>query len=150
MTRNEQMSAPGEYRGALAQMALRHIEAEDRGDIEATLATFEADAAFELYPCGLKLAGRERIRRYYEHFFAVSRQRCSHYVVHGYGFGETAMSIEITVTIDYAGGISRDFRTLTVFPYGEAALRGERIYADTEFFRVIFGPLFAEMEPLAQ
>jgi len=150
MTRNEQETTPGSEHEALAQMALRHVEAEDRGDIEATLATFEEDAAFELYPCGLTLTGRERIRRYYEHFFAHSRRRCSGYVVHGQSSGPGAMTIEITVTVDYPDGSSRDFRTLTVFPYGTTALRGERIYADIEFFRVIFGPLFAEMEPLAQ
>ena len=54
------------------------------------------------------------------------------------------------MTVAYADHSRRDFRALTVFPYGETALRGERIFADVEFFRVLFGPLFAEMEPLAQ
>ena len=150
MTRSETIGGESKGLAGLAQVALRHVAAEDKGDLEGTLATFEENAAFELYPCGLRLAGRERIRRYYEHFFASSRRRCSRYVVHGHALGETAMTIEITVTVDYEDGSARDFRTLTVFPYGTTALRGERIYADTEFFRVIFGPLFAEMEPLAQ
>jgi hypothetical protein len=58
------------------------------------------------------------------------------------------MAVEMTVTLSYPGGSTRDFRVLTIFPYGETALLGERIYADTEFFRVIFGPLLAEAEPM--
>ena len=148
MTRTDQIGVVPRDMGALAQMAFRHIEAEDRGDIEATLATFEDDACFELHPCGLRLAGRERIRRYYEQFFALARPRCTGYTVHGQAYGENALTVEITVTVAYPDGGRRDFRTLTVFPYGETALRGERIYADIEFFRVIFGTLLAEMEPL--
>ena len=148
MTRTGQIGGVPAGLGALAQMAFRHIEAEDRGDIEATLATFEDDASFELYPCGLQLSGRERIRRYYEQFFAVARPRCTGYTVHGQAFGESSLTVEITVTVAYPDGSRRDFRTMTVFPYGSTALRGERIYADVEFFRVIFGPLLAEMEPL--
>lgn len=148
MTRTQQVGAIPPGLDTLARMAFRHIEAEDRGDIEATLATFEEDACFELYPCGLRLSGRERIRRYYEHFFALARPRCTGYTVHGQAYGEHALTVEITVTVAYADGSTRDFRTVTVFPYGATALRGERIYADDEFFRVIFGPLLAEMEPL--
>jgi len=149
MSRADEIRSGLENLGELAQMAFRHVEAEDAGDMEGTLATFEEDATFDLYPCGLRLSGRDRIRRYYEYFFSVARQRCIDYVVHGHFYGETGFSIEITVTVRYDDGQTRDFRTITIFPYGKTALRGERLYADSEFLRVIFGPLFAEMEPLA-
>lgn len=132
----------------LAALALRHIEAEGRGDLEGTLATFEDDAFFELFPCALRITGRKRVRRYYDHFFSVARHCVAGYVDHGTTRGAHALTTEMTVTIAYPDGSRRDFRTLTVFPYGTHALRGERIYADTEFFRVIFGPLLAEAEPI--
>ena len=132
----------------LALMALRHIEVEGRGDIEATLATFEQDACFELFPCALRIRGHERVRRYYEYFFAESRHRVTGYVDHGTTRGALALTSEMTVTVGYPDGSRRDFRTLTLFPYGQHALLGERIYADIEFFRVIFGPPLAEAEPI--
>lgn len=144
------MESNEERASKFAAIAMRHVAAENAGDIDATLATFEDDATFDLYPCGLHLSGRERIRRYYQQFFASARQRCVDYTVHDQWQGENCLSIEITVRVRYDDGSLREFRTLTIFPYGETALRGERIYADTEFFRVIFGALFAEMEPIAQ
>jgi hypothetical protein len=80
----------------------------------------------------------------------VSRHRCTGYTVHGHAYGEQGLSVEMSVTLGYGDGSRRSFRVLTAFPYGETALLGERLYADTEFFRVIFGPLLAEMELLAQ
>jgi len=150
MSDNDRHGGPTASTGRLAELAFAHARAEERGDIEATLATFERDACFELYPCGLRLSGNERIRRYYEYFFAVASKRIVAHTMHAHAAGDTTLTMEFTVTVAYADGSRRDFRTLTVFPYGETALRGERIYADLEFFRVLFGPLLAEMEPLAQ
>jgi len=147
---NDRHGGPSASTGRLAELAFAHARAEERGDIEATLATFERDVCFELYPCGLRLSGSERIRRYYEYFFAVASKRIVAHTMHAHAAGDTTLTMEFTVTVAYADGSRRDFRTLTVFPYGETTLRGERLYADPEFFRVLFGPLLAEMEPLAQ
>jgi len=142
------MSSNTTRRERMAALAAEHVRAEDAGDVDATLATFQTDAAFELFPCGLRLSGHDRIRRYYEYFFSTSLKRCAGYSTRGTQEGDDGMAVEMTVTLSYPGGITRDFRVLTIFPYGETALLGERIYADTEFFRVIFGPLLAEAEPM--
>ena len=142
------MSSNTTRRERMAALAAEHVRAEDAGDVDATLATFQADAAFELFPCGLRLSGHDRIRRYYEYFFSTSLKRCAGYTTRGTQEGDDGMAVEMNVNISYPGGATRDFRVLTIFPYGETALLGERIYADTEFFRVIFGPLLAEAEPM--
>ena len=142
------MSSNTTRRERMAALAAEHVRAEDAGDVDATLATFQADVAFELFPCGLRLSGHDRIRRYYEYFFSTSLKRCAGYSTRGTQEGDDGMAVEMTVTLSYPGGSTRDFRVLTIFPYGETALLGERIYADTEFFRVIFGPLLAEAEPM--
>lgn len=142
------MSTDPDRRARMAALAAEHVRAEDAGDVDATLATFQSDAAFELFPCGLRLSGHERIRRYYQYFFSTSLMRCAGYTTRGTHEGDDGMAVEMTVTLSYPGGGTRDFRVLTIFPYGETALLGERIYADTEFFRVIFGPLLAEAEPM--
>ena len=66
------MSSNTTRRERMAALAAEHVRAEDAGDVDATLATFQADAAFELFPCGLRLSGHDRIRRYYEYFFSTS------------------------------------------------------------------------------
>lgn len=142
------MSSASARRERLSALALEHVRCEDAGDLEGTLATFEEGASFQLLPCGLELRTPERIRRYYQHFFAHSRKRCVAYRTHGTQEGDEGFGIEMTVTMRYDDGAERDFRVITIFRYGETALLGERIYADPEFFRLVFGPLFGECEPM--
>ena len=135
--------------GARASWALRHIEAEARDDLEGTLATLAADPVYELWPLGLQMRGLDRLRRYYRHFFEVARPHIADYVVHGLCYGETSMISEITLTWRYDDGSTRQFRNATVLVYGEGGIAGERMYAEPEFFRLLLGPVLADLEPIA-
>ena len=129
-----------------AKFALRHIYVESHDDLEGTLDTLVADPVYELYPIGLRMRGRETVRRYYEHFFAEARRHVVDYVVHGYCYGDTSMTVEVTVTWQYDDGTRRDFRNLTVLPYGDGGITGERMYAEDDFFIGLFGPILGELE----
>lgn len=129
-----------------ARHALRHIYVEARDDLEATLDTLVDPPVYELYPIGLHLSGRDQARRYYEHFFNEARRHIVDYVVHGYCYGETSMTVEVTVSWRYDDGAVRAFRNLTVLPYAQCGITGERMYAEDEFFRVLFGPILDELE----
>ena len=48
-----------------------HMEAEDRQDIEATLATFTEDCYYQVPGLGIDLRGKDEIRRWYEETFAA-------------------------------------------------------------------------------
>ncbi len=50
-------------------LGTRHAELEAQGDLEGTLATLVEDPSYEFWPAGLRMAGREQVRRYYEHLF---------------------------------------------------------------------------------
>jgi steroid delta-isomerase-like uncharacterized protein len=58
-----------------AQSALevvkKHMEAEDRQDVEATLATFTDDCYYSVPGVGVELRGKEQIRRWYEESFTA-------------------------------------------------------------------------------
>jgi steroid delta-isomerase-like uncharacterized protein len=47
----------------------RHMEAEDRQDVEATLATFTEDCWYSIPVLGVELRGKHQIRRHYEELF---------------------------------------------------------------------------------
>lgn len=47
----------------------RHMEAEDRQDLEATLATFTEDCWYSMPVLGVELRGKDQIRRHYEELF---------------------------------------------------------------------------------
>ena len=59
------------------------------------------------------------------------------------------MTVEVTVTWRYDDGRVRHFRNLTVLPYGEGGITGERMYAEDEFFRCLFGPVLDELETIS-
>jgi steroid delta-isomerase-like uncharacterized protein len=48
-----------------------HMEAEDRQDLDATLATFTEDCWYSVPGLGIELRGKAEIRRWYEELFAA-------------------------------------------------------------------------------
>jgi steroid delta-isomerase-like uncharacterized protein len=48
-----------------------HMEAEDRRDVEATVATFTDDCYYDVPGLGIHLRGKDEIRRWYEESFAA-------------------------------------------------------------------------------
>jgi steroid delta-isomerase-like uncharacterized protein len=48
-----------------------HMEAEDRQDLEATVATFTDDCYYEVPGLGIHMRGKDEIRRWYEQTFAA-------------------------------------------------------------------------------
>ncbi len=48
-------------------LGTHHAKVEAQGDLEATMATLVGDPVYEFLPLGLRMSGRENVRRYYEH-----------------------------------------------------------------------------------
>jgi len=90
-------------------------------------------------------------RRYYRHFFAQVQPRLAmdKAVVHGSWLGETGLAIEYTIVYRSDDGAERPYRILGILTFGERALTGERVYADEDLLRIMFAPLWDEMEPMA-
>lgn len=143
----EEVKLPNDL-AARAYFAMRHIYVESHDDMEATLGTLVDEPIYELHPIGLRLRGKAQARRYYEHFFNKARQHVVDYVVHGYCYGETSMTVEVTVSWKYDDGRIRKFRNLTVLPYGEGGITGEIMYAEDDFFKCLFGPILNELEKI--
>jgi steroid delta-isomerase-like uncharacterized protein len=49
----------------------QHMAAEDRQDLDATLATFTEDCWYSVPGLGIELRGKDEIRRWYEDLFAA-------------------------------------------------------------------------------
>lgn len=135
----------------LLAIAYRHTAAEEHCDYDATLATLEDNPVYELFPVGLRMTGMDTARRYYRHFFdnVAPRLEREGMVVHGEWPGETGVAIEYTVVYRYPDGGRKPFRILGILTFGESALSGERVYADEELLRLMFAPVWDEMEPIA-
>jgi hypothetical protein len=131
----------------LTEIAHRHSAAEAAGDLEGTLRTLEGEPVYELYPCGLQLRGMDRARRYYEHYFAHVAQRMVGYELLTEWVGPDGVAQEYDITARLDGGGTATFRVLGILKFGEKAMSGERLYAEETFLRILFGPLWSELEP---
>lgn len=131
---------------ALTAIAHRHAAAEAAGDLEATLATLEPDPVYELFPVARRMSGMQRARRYYEHFFANVTPRIRGYQMLGEWRNELGVLQEYDLTVGFRDGRTRDFRIMGLLKFGRTALSGERLYADTELLRILFEPLWGELE----
>lgn len=132
----------------LVEVAYRHAAAEGAGDLAGTLATMEDEPVYELYPVGLRLAGMDRTRRYYEYFFAEVAGRTLGYQLFTEWVGAPGLMQEYEVTLRCDDGSAKSFRVASILKFGRTLLSGERLYADEEFFRILFGPLWSELEPI--
>ena len=130
----------------LTAIAHRHAAAEAAGDLEATLATLEPDPVYELYPVGLRMRGEPLARRYYEHFFANVVPRITGHALLGEWVNELGVLQEYSVSVRVATDRVRDFRIVGLLKFGDTALAGERLYADTEFLHILFEPVWRELE----
>ncbi|GAB3629288.1 hypothetical protein PTE30175_05222 [Pandoraea terrae] len=133
------------------EAARRHVEAEVTGDLATTLATFETEPVFELYPVGLRMTGLDATRRYYRHFFdhVAPRFDGSRTASHGEWLGETGLVQEYAITYRYPDGQQKQFRVIGILKFGEHGLTGERIYADEALLRMMFAPVWDELEVIA-
>lgn len=136
----------------LLEIAYRHTQTEAAGDYEGTLATLEENPVYELFPIGRRMRGMDVARRYYRHFFdnVVPRLDPNKMVVHGEWPGETGVAIEYTVVYRYPDGREKPFRILGILTFGERALTGERVYADEELLKIMFEPIWDEMEVIEE
>jgi hypothetical protein len=130
----------------LEVVAHRHAAAEAEGDLAGTLATLEAEPVYELYPIGLRMTGLPLARRYYEHFFARVVPRIAGHEMLGEWVNELGVLQEYRVAVRCDDSRLRDFRIMGLLKFGDTALAGERLYADTEFLRILFEPLWGELE----
>jgi steroid delta-isomerase-like uncharacterized protein len=57
--------------GTAIDVVKAHMEAEDRQDLDATVATFTDDCYYQVPGLGIELRGKGEIRRWYEELFAA-------------------------------------------------------------------------------
>ena len=131
----------------LVKNAHRHAEAEGAFDMAGTLATLEADPVYDLFPAGLRMVGMDRARRYYEHYFANVAPRIVHFALVSEWIGKDGVCQEYDVTYRHDSG-PRVHRILGILTFGKSLLSGERIYTDDEMMRIMFAPVWEELEPI--
>jgi hypothetical protein len=134
---------------ALLELARRHAQAEAEDDMAATLATLEPQPAYEFFPAGRGFSGLPATRRYYRHFFEFVRPRIAGYTLHGEWLGPDGLAQEYSLQVRGDDGRVGEHRMIGILLFGRTALAGERMYGSEELFRLLVGPMWDELAPIA-
>src|SRR6185369_9599962 len=132
----------------LIKVGHAHNVAEESNDLAGTLATLEAEPAYEAYPNALKFEGMAATRTYYEHFFNNVAPRIERFEMRTEWTGKDGVCQEYDVWYQHDDGVTRSHRVLGILLFGKTKLTGERIYSDERFLKVLFGPVWDQMRPI--
>jgi hypothetical protein len=129
-------------RDELVDLAHRHAAVEAAGDMEATMATLEADPLYELLPVGLSLRGRDAAQRYYEHFFSTFRPMARRGRLRAEYVSDEGLAQEYEIGVDLPDGTQELHQVFSVLTFGTYALSGERVWGSERLLRLLFGPAY--------
>jgi hypothetical protein len=131
----------------MAALGRLHAELEANGPLEPLLSTLAPDPVYEFHPLRRCMRGDDRVRRFYEQFFArfLSLRHGFELVAEWVGLDSVAQEYDISLRVD---GAIEHFRVLGILYARGDKLGGERVYASERFIRLLTGPLFDELEPL--
>ncbi len=128
-----------------------HADLEARRELDPLMDTLVAEPVYEFHPLGLRMAGGERVRRYYRQFFDDFMEKIVGYRLREEWVNETSVGQEYDIAVE-VDGKSETHRVLGILyvehsPAG-ARLGGERIYGGERLVRLFAGDLFDELTPL--
>lgn len=133
----------------LVELAQRRYEVVSKGDIDAIMALLCDDPVFELYPIGLKLAGKENVRRYYHHFCETVTPQLEATPVGSPFLSSSAIGFEMDMVRQGANSVREEFRVLALMNAEGGKFTGERLYASEGLFRLMFGgPIWSLLTPI--
>ena len=132
---------------ALLKVALRHASAEAEMNLPAILDTMEGEPVYEFFPLGKKFVGMELTKRYYQYYIDDFCHRIAGYKMRAEWLNDVGLAQEYSIDCRVAGRI-KTFRIFSILVFGKAKLKGERLYGDEEFFRMLCGPVWNEIVPI--
>jgi hypothetical protein len=120
-----------------------HATAELTFDVDAVMATVDADCAYEWQPQGLGLRGVDECRRMYAAFLprwqALERDRGLRFEVRSEFWNDEARIREQVAFVRGDDGQEERHDFVVVVLWGDHGVRGERTYASEAFHRLVLG-----------
>jgi len=130
-----------------------HATAELTFDLDAVMATVDADCEYEWQPQGLGLRGLDECRGMYAAFLPrwreLERTRDLRFEVRSEFWNDEARIREQVGFVRGADGKIERHDFVVVVLWGEHGVRGERTYASEAFHRLVLGDeYFASLGPI--
>jgi hypothetical protein len=120
----------------MLKLAQVHLEAELRMDLDGVLATLVPDPVYVLWD-GRRVEGMDAVRSYYTRMFERVFPRLVSVDASGLWVGEASVVAEGPVTMRDPGGGTATYTQVSVIPFRDGLIEGERVYPSLDFARLL-------------
>jgi hypothetical protein len=115
------------------------------------MATLVADPVYEFWPIGRRARGGDLIRRYYAHLMQDFMPRLRGHTLIEEWVSARSLAQEYVVELDGPEGPERHHVIGVLWVAGEGPLMGgERVWGSERCLRAMLGPVWDELEPIAE
>ena len=132
----------------MRELGTLHARLETEGDLEGTMKTLVADPVYEFWPIGLRARGGDNIRRYYKHLMQVFMPSLLGTALLEEWLTEKSLAQEYSIELNGPDGPETHHVIGILWAEGEL-MGGERIWGSETCLRAMVGPLFDELERIA-
>lgn len=130
---------------AMLELGTRHARLEAEGRLDEVMETLVEDPVYEFWPIGLRLRGRDGVRRYYEHLMGTFFGEQKSYCLIEEWLTERSLAQEYAMTVQFDAGLETH-RVIGILFARDGLLGGERIWGSEAILRKMVGPIWDELE----
>ena len=120
------------------ELGTKHAKLEADCDLDGTMATVVENPVYEFHPAGVRLEGREQVRRYYEHLLTLFVPSTRGVTLIEEWVSASSIAQEYEITVEAEGALEAHRVIGILFAEGEL-LGGERIYSSERCARLMLG-----------
>lgn len=142
-----QKSASNWNAAAMRELGMRHAQLEAEGKLDLVMDTLIADPVYEFWPIGLRMRGRDQVRRYYEHLISTFYGEQKSYRLIEEWLSERSLAQEYEMVVQFDTGIEAH-HVIGILFAEHGLLGGERIWGSKAILKKMVGPVWDELVPI--
>lgn len=133
---------------AMRELGTRHAQLEAEGKLDLVMDTLVEDPVYEFWPVGLRMRGRDQVRRYYEHLIGTFFGEQKSYRLIEEWLTERSLAQEYEMVVRFDGGDETHRVIGILFAAQDGLLGGERVWGSKAVLRKMIGPVWDELEQI--
>ena len=132
---------------AMLELGTLHAHLEAEGKLDEVMETLIADPVYEFWPIGLRMRGRNQVRRYYEHLIGQFYSEQKSYRLIEEWLSERSLAQEYEMVVQFDTGVEAH-HVIGILFAKDGLLGGERIWGSKAILKKMVGPVWDELEQI--
>jgi len=133
---------------AMLELGTRHARLEAEGKLDLVMETLVDDPVYEFWPIGLRMRGRDQVLRYYEHLIGTFYGEQRSYRLIEEWLSERSLAQEYEMVVRFDEGFETH-RVIGILFAQDGLLGGERVWGSKAVLKKMVGPVWDELEEIA-